>query len=64
MAFIIVCDGYGAQLDTKADGSAEARYQAKKIGWYSEGGLTASVCEKDYCPDCRDDQIALRPPEQ
>jgi hypothetical protein len=64
MAFIIVCDGCGAHLDTKADGSAEARYLAKKVGWCSEGGLTASVGEKDYCPDCKDDQIARRRQEK
>jgi hypothetical protein len=61
MASIIVkCDCCGAELDTKVEGNAEARYTAKKAGWYSEGGLTADASENDYCPQCKDAQTATK----
>jgi hypothetical protein len=63
-SIIVKCDCCGAQLDTKVEGNAEARYTAKKAGWYSEGGLTADASEKDYCPKCKDAQTAIRAEEQ
>ena len=54
MAITVKCDSCGALLDTKVESGAEARYIAKKAGWISEDGLTASDEGKGFCPDCTD----------
>jgi hypothetical protein len=57
MASIIVkCDRCGAELETKVEGEPEARYIAKRAGWYSEGGITADASGKDYCPNYKSAQ--------
>jgi hypothetical protein len=65
MASIIVkCDRCGAQLETKVEGEPEARYIAKRAGWYSEGGITADASGNDYCPNCKDTQTASKTGER
>jgi hypothetical protein len=65
MASIIVkCDRCGAQLETKVEGEPEARYIAKRAGWYSEGGMTADASGRDYCANCKDTQTASKTGER